>query len=451
MILALSGFGLVLVAIIAFVLILGLIIIIHEGGHFFFARRAGILCHEFSIGMGPVIYKKKFTETTFCIRAIPIGGFVSMAGEEVSSELIKVGDKIGLNVNNDDKVYEIVVNDKIESKVKGKVKELDIYGQNGETLHIVLELEDGTERYYEVLRNARYIFDEKQSLQITPYDRSFESKSLLDRFLTIFAGPFMNFVLAIFIYLVVSFASGVPNMESNTIGTITTGYPADTVLEVGDQIVSVDGNKVDSWETFSEVLDSRYEEYDTVLDVEYVRNGVTYNTTLDLFVIINSIGISNIGVSQENLEVPGVRVGNLGVRYQDGTKDGLYDIQSGDILTKIQVGASTPVVLTSWSQLAQVLDEVDNEIVTFEYYSVKKGGMVQLSECRIIEPWNNETLDNQRIEKIAFKLGVSPEYHISFLGCIVQAGQMFWDDFTLIFRTSTLNLSLSKFKFILSK
>ena len=120
MVLALSGFGLVLVAIIAFVLILGLIIVIHEGGHFFFARRAGILCHEFSIGMGPVIYKKKFTETTFCIRAIPIGGFVSMAGEEVSSELIKKGDKIGLNINNDDKVYEIVVNDKIEAKVRGQ-------------------------------------------------------------------------------------------------------------------------------------------------------------------------------------------------------------------------------------------------------------------------------------------------------------------------------------------
>ena len=443
MILGLSGFGLILVSIIAFVLILGLIVVIHEGGHFIFARRAGILCHEFSIGMGPVLYKKKFTETTFCIRAIPIGGFVSMAGEEVSSELIKVGDNIGLNINNDDKVYEIVVNDKIEAKIRGEVKEVDLYGENGETLHVVLSLEDGKEIYYEVLRNARYIFNDKQSLQITPYDRSFESKSLLDRFLTIFAGPFMNFVLAIFIYLIVSFATGVPNMESNAIGSITGGYPADTVLQVGDQIVSVDGNEIESWETFSEILDSRYDEYDTTLDIEYVRDGNTYKTSLDLYVIINSIGVSNIGASQENLEVPGVRVGNLGLRYKEGTKETEFDIKPNDILTKIQINDEAPITLTSWSQLAQILDEVDNSTIKFEYYSVKKADIVSLDDARVIEPWNNETLDNQRIEKIAFKLGVSPEYHVSFIGCIIQAGQLFWDDFTLIFRTLKLLIAPS--------
>ena len=86
MILALSGVPLVIVSIIAFVLIIGVIILVHEGGHFFFAKKAGILCHEFSIGMGPVLYKKQWGETTICIRAIPIGGFVSMAGEEIASD-----------------------------------------------------------------------------------------------------------------------------------------------------------------------------------------------------------------------------------------------------------------------------------------------------------------------------------------------------------------------------
>ena len=59
MVLALTGFPLVLVSIIAFILIIGVIICIHELGHFFFARRAGILCHEFSFGMGPAIYKRR--------------------------------------------------------------------------------------------------------------------------------------------------------------------------------------------------------------------------------------------------------------------------------------------------------------------------------------------------------------------------------------------------------
>jgi len=65
MLLSLSGIPLVIISIIAFILIIGLIILVHEGGHFYFAKKAGILCHEFSIGMGPVIYQKKFGETRF--------------------------------------------------------------------------------------------------------------------------------------------------------------------------------------------------------------------------------------------------------------------------------------------------------------------------------------------------------------------------------------------------
>ena len=88
----------VILGIIATVIILGIVILIHEFGHFIFAKRAGILCHEFSLGMGPVVYKKKVGETVYCIRALPIGGFVSMAGEEVSDAYIKKGQVIGLNL-----------------------------------------------------------------------------------------------------------------------------------------------------------------------------------------------------------------------------------------------------------------------------------------------------------------------------------------------------------------
>ncbi|MDE5855530.1 MAG: site-2 protease family protein, partial [Anaeroplasmataceae bacterium] len=154
MILALTGVPLVIVSIIAFILILGIIIIIHEGGHFFFARRAGILCHEFSIGMGPAIYKKKFGETTFCIRAIPIGGYVSMAGEEVTSELVKVGQQIGLNIL-DGKVSEIVTVEEAEAQIRGEVVDLDLYGQDGNPLFITIN--DGFQnQYYEVLNDAFY-------------------------------------------------------------------------------------------------------------------------------------------------------------------------------------------------------------------------------------------------------------------------------------------------------
>ena len=68
-----------------FLLILTLILFVHELGHFLFAKKAGIYVYEFSIGMGPRIFdfKRKNDETEYGIRLFPIGGFVSMAGEQV--------------------------------------------------------------------------------------------------------------------------------------------------------------------------------------------------------------------------------------------------------------------------------------------------------------------------------------------------------------------------------
>ena len=67
-----------------FILILGAIVSVHEFGHFIFSKIFGVYVYEFSIGMGPKLfhYKKKDGETEYCIRLIPIGGFVSLAGED---------------------------------------------------------------------------------------------------------------------------------------------------------------------------------------------------------------------------------------------------------------------------------------------------------------------------------------------------------------------------------
>ena len=74
--------------IIWFVLILGVIILVHEFGHFIFAKWAGVYVYEFSIGMGPKLWSRKGKngETEYSIRAIPLGGFVRLAGEEVDDD-----------------------------------------------------------------------------------------------------------------------------------------------------------------------------------------------------------------------------------------------------------------------------------------------------------------------------------------------------------------------------
>ena len=72
-----------LLTILYFALILGAIVFVHEFGHFFFSKLFGIYVYEFSLGMGPKIFQKKGKngETAYSIRAIPIGGYCSLAGE----------------------------------------------------------------------------------------------------------------------------------------------------------------------------------------------------------------------------------------------------------------------------------------------------------------------------------------------------------------------------------
>ncbi len=68
------------------VLFFGLIIFIHEFGHFIFAKLFGVKVNEFAIGMGPTVLKKQGKETKYALRLLPFGGFVSMEGEEEKSE-----------------------------------------------------------------------------------------------------------------------------------------------------------------------------------------------------------------------------------------------------------------------------------------------------------------------------------------------------------------------------
>lgn len=71
-----------IINILIFVIILSVIVIIHELGHLIAAKKFNVYCSEFAIGMGPVLLKYQKGETLLTIRALPIGGFVQMAGEE---------------------------------------------------------------------------------------------------------------------------------------------------------------------------------------------------------------------------------------------------------------------------------------------------------------------------------------------------------------------------------
>lgn len=78
----------IIINILIFVLILGVIVAIHEFGHFIFAKLTGVYVYEYSIGMGPKLFsfKPKKSETVYSLRLVPLGGFCSIAGEDTESD-----------------------------------------------------------------------------------------------------------------------------------------------------------------------------------------------------------------------------------------------------------------------------------------------------------------------------------------------------------------------------
>src|SRR5215467_8026665 len=67
---------------VSFVVVLGVLIIVHEFGHFLVARLAGVGVERFSIGFGPVLWRYRGPETEYCLSLVPLGGYVKMMGDD---------------------------------------------------------------------------------------------------------------------------------------------------------------------------------------------------------------------------------------------------------------------------------------------------------------------------------------------------------------------------------
>ena len=75
-----------IVYILAAILIFGILIAVHELGHFLAAKFCGVQVNEFSIGMGPALWKRQKGETLYSLRLLPIGGYCAMEGEDEDSD-----------------------------------------------------------------------------------------------------------------------------------------------------------------------------------------------------------------------------------------------------------------------------------------------------------------------------------------------------------------------------
>lgn len=186
-------------AVLTTILIIAILILVHEWGHFYTARRIGIPVHEFSIGFGYQLFSVKKNGVLYSLRLLPLGGYVRMAGEEPGDQ----------------------------------------------------EDPDG-----------------------------FSKRTPLEKIRVAFAGPFMNFVLAIFIFIYIYTFIGVPrNLDEPVIGTVIAGQPADRAgIKADDIVLSLNGEEIDSWTELTGKLAENPE--GKALEIKVRRNGEIESFTL---------------------------------------------------------------------------------------------------------------------------------------------------------------------------
>ncbi|MDM5283585.1 RIP metalloprotease RseP [Peribacillus frigoritolerans] len=232
--------------IIAFIIIFGALVFFHELGHLVFAKRAGILCREFAIGFGPKVFTYKKKETVYTIRLLPLGGYVRMAGEDAENIELKPGYRVGLMFDNDENVTKIILNNK-DKYPDIRLVEVEVIDLDHKLILTGYEEgEEDTLKTFTINKEA-VIVENGVENQIAPFDRQFASKSLGHRFLTIVAGPAMNFVLAFVIFVLIGLFQGVVVDEAK-LGELTPdGSAVNAGLKSGDVIQSIEGTEVSTW------------------------------------------------------------------------------------------------------------------------------------------------------------------------------------------------------------
>jgi regulator of sigma E protease len=233
--------------ILAFIIVFGIIVIVHEFGHFYFAKKAGVLVREFSIGMGPKLFQTHRNETSYTIRVLPLGGYVMMAGFE-EEEDIRLGMPALLHLDEKDQVTEIDLSDENmrTTGVPVEVLEYDFEDKLFIKGSVGGDLENTVT--YSVKENAIVVQEDGTKLQIAPANRRFQNASLKDRILTNFGGPLNNFLLAIIAFIALGFLQGGVASNEPLIGEVQEDSPAiETQMETGDRVLSIDGEDISSW------------------------------------------------------------------------------------------------------------------------------------------------------------------------------------------------------------
>lgn len=264
-----------------FIIIFGILVVVHEFGHFYFAKKSGILVREFAVGMGPKIFAHTGKDgTAYTIRLLPLGGYVRMAGWGDDDSEIKAGTPASLTLNSE-----------------GVVTRIDLSGKRLDKTSLPMtvvsyDLEDKLEisgtvldepKTYSVDHDATIVEEDGTEVRIAPLDVQYQNASIWGCLITNFAGPMNNFILGILVFVLAVFIQGgVQNLETNQVRVIPDGAVAKAGLKNNERILQIGDQKVTDWESLSQAVDLETKDFDSTETLSLVVQGASGKRTLSV-------------------------------------------------------------------------------------------------------------------------------------------------------------------------
>lgn len=269
-----------MLGILTFILVFGIIVVVHEFGHFYFAKKSGILVREFAIGMGPKIFAHIGKDgTAYTIRILPLGGYVRMAGWGDDTTEIKTGTPVSLTLTDDGKVKRINLSGK---KLDQTALPMQVTQFDFEDKLFIKGLVLEEEKTFAVDHDATIVESDGTEVRIAPLDVQYQNATIWGKLITNFAGPMNNFILGVVVFWILIFMQGgVRDVDTNQFHIMPQGALAKVGVPETAQITKIGSHEVSNWESLIQAVESETKDKTApTLDVTISENGSDKQVTV---------------------------------------------------------------------------------------------------------------------------------------------------------------------------
>lgn len=269
-----------MLGILTFILVFGIIVVVHEFGHFYFAKKSGILVREFAIGMGPKIFAHIGKDgTAYTIRILPLGGYVRMAGWGDDTTEIKTGTPVSLTLADDGKVKRINLSGK---KLDQTALPMQVTQFDFEDKLFIKGLVLEEEKTFAVDHDATVVEADGTEVRIAPLDVQYQNATIWGKLITNFAGPMNNFILGVVVFWVLIFMQGgVRDVDTNQFHIMPQGALAKVGVPETAQITKIGSHEVSNWESLNQAVETETKDKTApTLDVTISEKGSDKQVTV---------------------------------------------------------------------------------------------------------------------------------------------------------------------------